>query len=99
LFLLRGEDPSVFRPAYALLDDNDCGRAGLAGKSVAVPFVGTAAAAMVLAEAIRLLHGGPAYTDIKLALSDLSRRSAPMDRTYGAQDMAGLTYCLVEGGR
>jgi hypothetical protein len=83
-------------PAYALLDDNDCGRAGLAGKSVAVPFVGAAAATMVLAEAIRLLHGGPAYTDIKLALSDLSRRSAVMGRNYDAQDMAGLTYCLVE---
>jgi hypothetical protein len=47
-------------PAYARLDDNDCGRAALAGKSVAVPFVGAAAATIVLAEAIRLLHGGPA---------------------------------------
>ncbi len=86
-------------PAYALLDDNDCGRAALAGKSVAVPFVGAAAATIVLAEAIRLLHGGPAYTDIKLALSDLSGRSAPMGRNYGAQDMAGMTYCLAEGAR
>jgi hypothetical protein len=86
-------------PAYALLDDNDCGRAGLAGKSVAVPFVGVAAATIVLAEAIRLLDGGPAYTDIKVALSDLSGRSAPMGRNYGPQDMAGLTYCLVEGAR
>ena len=86
-------------PAYALLDDNDCGRAALAGKSVAVPFVGAAAATIVLAEAIRLLHGGPAYTDIKLALSDLSRRSAIMGRNYGEQDMAGLANCLVEGAR
>jgi hypothetical protein len=51
--------------AYSLLDNNQCGRSELAGKSVAVPFVGAAAATLVVAEAIRLLHGGPAYTDIK----------------------------------
>lgn len=84
-------------PAYALLDDDDCGRAKLAGKSVAVPFVGAAAASIVLAEAIRLLHGGPAYTDIKIVLSDLSRRFAPMIRNYGPQDVSGSTYCLAEG--
>jgi hypothetical protein len=79
-------------PAYAQLDDNDCGRAELAGKSVAVPFVGAAAATMVLAEAIRLLHGGPAYTDIKLALSDVTRRFAQTERNYAAQDLAGVNY-------
>jgi hypothetical protein len=78
---------------YSSLDSDDCGRAALAGKSVAVPFVGGAAATLVVAEAIRILHGGPAYTDIKLALSDLSRRFAPMRRNYSAQDLAGLTYC------
>jgi hypothetical protein len=79
-------------PAYARLDDNDCGRAALAGKSVAVPFVGAAAATIVLAEAIRLLHGGPAYTDIKLVLSDLTRRFAQTERNYAAQDLAGFKY-------
>lgn len=78
--------------AYALLDDNDCGRAELAGKTVAVPFVGAAAATIVLAEAIRLLHGGPAYTDIKLVLSDLTRRFAQTKRNYAAQDLVGLNY-------
>jgi hypothetical protein len=86
-------------PAYVLLDDNDCGRAGLAGKSVAVPFVGAAAATIVLAEAIRLLHGGPAYTDMKFVLSDLSRRFAPMIRNYGPQDLSGSNYCDVEGAQ
>ena len=80
-------------PAYSLLDSNECGRAQLAGKSVAVPFVGAAAATIVVAEAIRLLHGGPAYTDIKLALSDIGRRFAQTSRNYTAQDFAGLTYC------
>ncbi len=61
-------------------------------KSVAVPFVGAAAATLVVAEAIRLLHGGPAYADIKLVLSDLGRRHASMTRNYGARDLAGLNY-------
>ena len=45
---------------YSLLDNNQCGRAELAGKSVAVPIVGAAAATLVVAEAIKFLHGGPA---------------------------------------
>lgn len=80
-------------PAYAWIGADPCGRAGLAGKSVAVPFVGITAAALVVAEAVRMLHGGPAYTDIKLVLSDLDRRSAHVARTYSVQDLAGLKYC------
>lgn len=68
-------------PAYSQLSSDECGRAELAGKSIAVPFVGAAAATLILAEAIRLLHDGPAYTDIKLVLSDLDRRFAPTTRT------------------
>lgn len=73
-------------------DGNDCGRAELAGKSVAVPFVSAAAATIVLAEVIRLLHSGPAYTDVKLALSDLTRRFARTNRNYTAKDLAGLNH-------
>ena len=80
-------------PAYSRLENDQCGRAELAGKSVAVPFVGAAAATLVVAEAIRLLHGGPAYTDVKLVLSDLGRRYARTTRNYSAQDLAGLNYC------
>jgi len=77
---------------YAGLASDDCGRAELAGKSVAVPFVGAVASTLVLAEAIRLLHGGQAYTDIKLGLSDLNRRFAATARTYGAEDLIGMEY-------
>lgn len=79
--------------AYARLGGDECGRFELAGKSVAVPFVGAAAATLVLAEALRLLHGGPAFTDIKLALSGISQRSILQTRNYNAQDCAGLSYC------
>lgn len=80
-------------PAYSLLDNNECGRAELAGKSVAVPFVGVAAATLVVSEAIRILHGGPAYADIKLTLSALSRRFARTTGNYSVHDLAGLNYC------
>lgn len=62
-------------------------------RSVAVPFVGMTAAALVVAEALRLFHVGPAYTDMKVTLSALRRTSAPFARTYQPQDCAGLKYC------
>jgi hypothetical protein len=80
-------------PAYSSLGKDVCGRAELAGKSVAVPFVGATAATIVFAEAIRLIHDGPAYTDIKVALSSLDRRFTTMARTYGVQDLAGMEFC------
>lgn len=80
-------------PAYSSLGNDVCGRAELAGKSVAVPFVGATAATIVFAEAIRLIHDGPAYTDIKVALSSLDRRFTTMARTYGVQDLAGMEFC------
>jgi hypothetical protein len=80
-------------PAYSRLGSDECGRAELAGKSVAVPFVGATAGTMVTAEIIRLLHAGPRYTDIKLALGDLKGRFARMASTYGAKDFVGLRYC------
>jgi len=79
-------------PAYAQLANDECGRAELAGKSVAVPFVGATAATIVLAESIRLLHDGPAYTDIKLALTDFGNRFAETRRNYTAQDSAGIKF-------
>jgi hypothetical protein len=80
-------------PGYEQLSEDVCGRAKLAGKSVAVPFVGVTAATLVIAEAIRLLHDGPAYSDIKLSLSDLKRVSATPKGSYTIQDAAGISFC------
>jgi hypothetical protein len=79
--------------AYSHLGGDDCGRYDLAGKAVAVPFVGAAAATLVVAETIRLLHDGPALTDIKLSLAAPGGRVALTTRSYSAQDFAGLKYC------
>jgi hypothetical protein len=84
-------------PAYFALGIDPCGRAELAGKSVAVPFVGATAATLVLADAIRLFHDGPAYSDIKISLSDLDRRFARTTRNYAPQDFAGLGTANVSG--
>jgi hypothetical protein len=81
--------------AYSNLGRDECGRIQLAGKSVAVPFVGMTAASLVIAEAIRLLHDGPAYTDIKLRLGSLDKRFANSTRRYGVEDCAALKYCNV----
>jgi hypothetical protein len=78
--------------AYARIGGNECGRFVLAGKSIAVPFVGAAAATLVVAETIRLLHRGPAYTDTKLALATIDGRTARSSGNYQAQDFAGLRY-------
>jgi hypothetical protein len=79
--------------AYLRLSKDECGRFDLAGKSIAVPFVGAAAASLVVAESIRLLHDGPAYTDMRLALGAPGRRTASTLRHYTVSDLEGLKYC------
>jgi len=54
-------------PGYAQLGKDECGRYDLAGKSVAVAFVGVIAGSFVVAEVLRLAHGGPAFAQIKLS--------------------------------
>jgi hypothetical protein len=82
--------------AYARLAKDECGRFDLVGKSVAVPFVGAAAASFVVAEAVRLLHDGPAYTDIKLSLGAPHKRSARLRGNYSAEDANGLKFVVAK---
>jgi hypothetical protein len=86
-------------PGYAGLGRDDCGRRDLAGKSVAVPFVGTSAASLVVAEAVRLLHDGPAYFDIKVGLGNPGQRLTRRNGNYTAQDAAGLTFVRADQRR
>ena len=86
-------------PGYVQLGGDECGRRDLAGKSVAVPFVGTSAASLVVAEAVRLLHDGPAYLDIKLRLGNPSQRFARRNGSYTAQDAAGLNFVRADKHR
>lgn len=77
--------------AYAGLGD-ECGRFELAGKAIAVPFVGIAAASFVMAEALRLYHDGPAYAGLKLRLATPSDLSANASGSYSIEDIAQLPY-------
>lgn len=64
--------------AYGALDvDNECGRVVLAGKSVAVPFVGAVASCLVLAEMLKAFNGGPTFHDLTLRLCSLGAGPIP----------------------
>ena len=72
--------------AYARSGLDECGRFEFAGKSIAVPFVGATAGCFVVAEALRLFHGGPAYTEVKLRLGTFETHCLPRRCSYGPED-------------
>jgi hypothetical protein len=78
------EDLAI-KPAYKkLLGDgmlDQCGITVLAGKAVGAPFVGSAAAALAIAEIVRFLHGGPLHQLIDLDLRSPDSRSAVRQST------------------
>lgn len=64
---------------------DQCGITLLAGKAVGAPFVGAVAATLVLAEVLRLLHGGNLHRLIDLNLTDLAHlQTAPQLRDFSA---------------
>ncbi|HUN96099.1 MAG TPA: hypothetical protein VMU69_07650 [Bradyrhizobium sp.] len=77
---------------YGQLGIDECGRYELAGKSVAVPFVGVTAATLVVAEVLRLAHEGPAFHGIKLSLATPTVCMALANGLYPAQALAGLKF-------
>lgn len=59
--------------------DDLCGMTQLASRAVATPFVGALAAALVLAEVLRPLHGGGTHAVLDLQMKDLRHRTgAPL---------------------
>jgi hypothetical protein len=85
-------------PGYLAMAQDECGRALLAGKAVGVPFVGVAAGCFAVAEAVRLLCGGPAYSDVKLSLGVPGARSAITRADYQAEDASGIAFAAVRPG-
>ncbi len=55
-----------------------CGMTQLASRAVATPFVGVLAAALVLAEVIRPLHGGNTYSTIDIQMKNLKYRNGSL---------------------
>ena len=71
---------------------DECGRVVLAGKAIAVPFVGAMAGTLVVAEALRVLHGGPSFAQLKLRLGSPGVATAVSPGSYGSQDIGGLGH-------
>ena len=86
---------------------DQCGVTVLAGKAVGAPFVGTAAAALVLSEVLRVFHGGPAYQLVDLDLKCIEHRNAvrhPTDfsrlnRRMHNKSFTADTQATIVGGR
>jgi hypothetical protein len=83
-------------PGYVSLGGEECGRRQHAGEAVAVPFVGTTAASLVVAEAVRLLHEGPAYFDMRLNLGNLAGLYTHRGGNYAVRDAAGLPFVTAK---
>lgn len=65
------------KPAYEALAReglDDCGLTTLAGRSVGACFVGAATSALIIAELLRMVHGGPAYGIVDGTLRSIERR-------------------------
>ena len=82
-------------PAYVTLGKDDCGRVLLAGKAVAVPFVGMVAGCFQVAEALRIACAGPAYHQIKYRFGSAKAIVPKTLRTYTSRDLQGLSFCLA----
>lgn len=71
-------DPQLSQPAYRAMIEatgDRCGIVRLAGRSIGAPFVGAAAASMVVAELVRLSRGGPRHELASCHLRDLQGRT------------------------
>jgi hypothetical protein len=83
-----------------MLDDGSLDRCGvtlLAGKAVGAPFVGAAAATIVLSEVLRLLHGGRLHRLVDMNLVDLAYfHAVPQLRDFSAFNPGFIT---AEGSR
>ena len=81
---VRASENVEDRPAYANLVAEGvldrCGMTLLAGKAVGAPFVGSIAAALALAEILRLLHGGQVHQLIDVDLLSLDQRVVSLHR-------------------
>ncbi len=75
-----GSAPLTARPAYKELREagllDECGLTRLANVAVGAPFVGMTAAAILIAQVLRAVAGGPRVTVANLDLRSLAHRSA-----------------------
>ena len=86
------------RPAIDLwpdLDPQDAEREIQWQEKLAVPFVGVSAATLVVAEALRVLHGGPAYGQLKFRLATPATCHGNYLGDYGPERSAGIPFVTI----
>jgi len=88
------EDRPAYKGMLASGALDRCGVTLLAGKAVGAPFVGAAAATLVLSEVLRLLHGGAVHELIDLDLKAPEYRSTVATR----QNFSALNPGYVTAG-
>lgn len=76
--------------------DDLCGMTLLASRAVATPFVGTLAAALVLTEVMRPLHGGGIHPTLDLHMRNLRHRAGAAQLSYRGLQTAYVQ--TAEGG-
>jgi hypothetical protein len=95
----EGEDVSDRAAYQKMLESGELDRCGvtlLAGKAIGAPFVGAVAACFVIAEVLRLLHGGPLHHLIDLDLQSPDHRTvAPHATNFDALNPG---FVAVPGG-
>jgi hypothetical protein len=70
-----------------------CGHVELAGKAVAVPFVGAVASSLVMAETLRMLHDGERYAAIGMQLSSPDEMQIHrIDGGYRGKNQPNIDY-------
>lgn len=74
-----------------------CGIVSVAGKSVAVPFVGLTAATLVLADVLRLLNDGKQIQNLKVRLGSLAPTFVWSE--YTTDDLAAVPYQSISPTR
>jgi hypothetical protein len=94
----RKREKTANNEAYQALGGNECGRLLIAGKSVAVPFVGAMASCIVLAELLKTVNGGPIFSDLKLRVcSTGTGRFEGLLASEIASPIRGLSTAAAKG--
>lgn len=86
------EAAAAANAGYRKLNRGACGLIELAGKSVAVPFVGMTAATLVLADVLRVLHDGGKIENFKLRLGSVADGVDVVWSANGGDDLAAVDY-------
>jgi hypothetical protein len=92
-YIRRLLDKAAYQDIPAKTPKDDCGKALLAGQSVAAPFIGAAAGAVVVAQAVRVATGEPHYEIVDLHMDSLATMRSVRHEARDPQNLGFLDAC------